>query len=82
VELVRLRVPRLVNALQLPVVIWAPETVTPEMERFPPEAISKIPKSRPLTPLLPLMVSEEAPGPVMVRVPRATPEINWVALRI
>ena len=61
---------------------FAPETVTSEIERLPPLTISKILKSRVLTPLFPLMVRVEAPGPVMVRVPRATPEINWVALRM
>ena len=42
-----------------------PETVTPEMERLPPLLMVKILKP----PAVPLMISEEAPGPVMVRVP-------------
>ena len=77
VELLTVRVPALLKAPPLPL-RFAPETVTPEMERFPPVSISKIRK----LPLFALMVRVEAPGPVMVRVPRATPEINWVALRI
>ncbi len=47
----------------------APETVTPEMARFPFEEIVKILKLRPAFPLLPLIVRLEEPGPVMVRVP-------------
>ena len=39
------------------------------MERFPPEAILKILKSRLSVPLLPLMTNEEAASPVIVRVP-------------
>ena len=70
------------KAPPLPLLSFAPETVTPEMERLPPLTISKIRKSRVLTPLFPLMVSEEAPGPVMVRVPRVPPEIAVLALRM
>ena len=81
VELEMERVPALLNPPPL-AEVFAPETVTPEMLRSPPEAMLKMLKLRPLTPLSPLMVSEEAPGPVMVMVPRATPEINWVASRI
>ena len=44
------------------------------MERLPPEAMLKMLKLRPLPPLLPLMVSEDAPGPVMVRVPAEVAE--------
>ena len=47
----------------------APETVTPEMAKFPPAEILKILKLRPALPLLPLIVRLEEPGPVMVRVP-------------
>ena len=55
-------------------VLLAPETVTPEMLRLPPEAMLKILKLRlPLPPSKPLMVSEEALGPVMVRVPTVVP---------
>lgn len=69
VEFETLRVPELLKAPPLPEV-FAPETVTPEIERLPPEAMLKILKSRlPLPPSKPLMVREVAPGPVMVRVP-------------
>ncbi len=43
----------------------APETVTPEINRFPPEATEKILKS----PWLPLMVRRVSPGPVIVSAP-------------
>ena len=46
-----------------------PETVTPEILRLPPESMVKILKSRLGLPLSPLMVSEVAPRPVMVKVP-------------
>ena len=72
VELETLRMPELLKAPPLPEV-FAPETVTPEMERFPPEAMSKILKLRLTSPLLPLMISEEALGPVMVSEP--APEV-------
>ena len=77
VELVRVRVPALINAPPR-LVVFAPETVTPEMLRFPSVAIWKIRKLIPPA----LRVRVEGPGPVRVRVPRAPPEINWVALRI
>ena len=67
-ELWTVRVPELLKAPPKPEV-WAPETVTPEMERFPLEAMLKILK----LPLLPLMISEEALGPVMVSEP--APEV-------
>jgi hypothetical protein len=73
VELVTVRVPALLNAPPLPVV-FAPETVTPEMLRLPPVAMLKMLKSRvELPPSKPLMVSEEEPGPVMVSVPTVVP---------
>ena len=73
VELVTVRVPALLNAPPLPEVI-APETVTPEIDRSPPVAMLKILKLRPLLPLSkPLMISEEEPGPLMVRVPTVVP---------
>ena len=50
-------------------VVFAPETVTPEMLRLPPLGMMKILKSRLGLPLSPLMVSEVAPRPVMVKVP-------------
>ena len=65
-------VPKLLKPPPLPEV-FAPETVTPEMLRLPPEAMLKILKLRPLTPLSPLIVSAEAPRPVMVRVPTVVP---------
>ena len=81
VELETVRLPELLKAPPIPEV-FAPVTVTPEMLRLPPEAISKILKSLPLTPLSPLMVSVEAPGPVMVRVPRVPAPTVPLALRI
>ena len=45
--------------------VFAPETVTPEMVRLPPELMVKILK----LPWLASMVSEEAPRPLMVSVP-------------
>ena len=74
VELVMVRVPKLLKAPPLPV-IFAPETVTPEMERLPPEAMLKMLKLRlVLPPSKPLMVSEVEPCPVMVRVPAVVVE--------
>ena len=49
--------------------VIAPDAVTPEMLRLLPEAILKMLKLRVDTLLLPLMVSKEAPRPLMVRVP-------------
>jgi len=83
VELEMLRVPpAFLKAPPALLINFAPETVTPEMERLPPLTISKILKSRVITPLFPLMVSEEVPGPVMVRVPAVPPEIAVLALRM
>ena len=80
VELVTVRVPlplghALLKAPPKPVVC-APETVTPEIDRLPPNML-KILKSRfalmvPEELSKPLMVSSVAPGPVMVRVPAET----------
>ena len=83
VELETKRVPRLLNAPPLPPrllnarplpEIFAPETVTPEMERLPPEAMEKMLKLRVallgVVGSLPLIISEEEPGPLMVRVPK------------
>ena len=76
VELVTVRVPEFLKAPPPPE-NFAPETVTPEMERLPPEAMLKILKLRDellgFVGSLPLMVSEEALGPVMVRVPTVVP---------
>ena len=53
--------------------VFAPETVTPEIERLPPESTLKMLKLRVallgFVGSLPLIVSEEEPGPVIVRVP-------------
>jgi hypothetical protein len=59
------RTPALLNAPPLPEVKFAPDTVTPEIERLPKLTIEKTLK----LPLLALMLSVFAPGPVMVRVP-------------
>ena len=67
-ELETARVPRLFKPAPLSVV-FAPETVMPEIERLPPEAILNILKLREPLPLLPLMTSDEAPGPVMTSDP-------------
>ena len=69
-ELEMVRVPELIKATPLNEETFAPETVTPEMERLPPVAMLRILKLRfALPPSKPLIVSEEEPGPVMVRVP-------------
>ena len=73
VELEILSVPSLLKAPPPPDVM-APETVTPEMARFPPAEIVKILKLRVEMPLLPLIVRLEEPGPVMVRVPAVAVE--------
>ena len=53
--------------------VFAPETVTPEMLRLPPESTLKMLKLRVallgFVGSLPLIVREEEPGPVIVRVP-------------
>ena len=68
VEWVTERVPEFKKAPPLPVV-FAPETVTPEMLRLPSVAMVKMLKSRLELPLSPLMVRVEAPRPLMVQVP-------------
>ena len=77
VELVTVRVPELLKAPPL-LMLFAPETVTPEMVKLPPVSMVKIRKP-PRLPLLPLMVSEEALGPVMVTVPAVPPVIAVLA---
>ena len=77
-ELLTVRVPALLKAPPKPEV-WAPETVTPEIDKSPPEAILKILKLRLVLPLLPLMISEEALGPVMVSEP--APEVAAIVGR-
>ena len=74
VELKTVRAPELLKAPPCPEVNIAPEAVTPEMDKFPPEAMLKILKSRAELPLSPLMVREEEPGPLMVRVPAVEAE--------
>ncbi len=73
VESVTVSVPLLLKAPPL-LEVCAPETITPEIVRFPPESTLKIQK----LPLLPLIVSEEAPGPLMVRVPAVPPPVIGV----
>ena len=77
VELVTVRVPRLLKAPPLPEVC-APETVTPEMDKLPPEAMLKMLKLRLVSLLLPLMISEVAPRPLMVTVPAVPPPVIGV----
>ena len=83
VELVTVRVPALLKAPPEPV-ICAPETVTPEMLRLPPASMLKILKLRVallrFVGSLPLIVSEEAPRPVMVTVPAVPPPVGVLAL--
>ena len=54
------------NAPTPPLECCAPVTVTPEMVRLPPEIMVKILK---LPPFALMVVSEEAPRPLMVSVP-------------
>ena len=84
VELEMERVPELLKAPPLPEV-FAPETVTPEIERLPPEAMLKMLKLRfvlmvPEELSRPLIIREEEPGPVMVRVPTVPPPPEAVTL--
>ena len=66
--------------------IFAPETVTPEMLRLPPEAMLKILKLRVellgFVGSLPLIVSTVAPSPLMVTVPAVPPETEVLASTI
>ena len=68
VELETVRLPRLRKAPPV-LEFWAPETVTPEIDRSPPISMPKALKLRLETPLSPLIVSEDAPRPLMVTVP-------------
>jgi hypothetical protein len=72
--LVTVRVPELSKAPPS-LMLFAPETVTPEIVKSAPASIEKILKP----PRLPLMISEEALGPVMVRVPAVPPVIGVLA---
>ena len=74
VELVTASVPELLKAPPLPEVC-APETVTPEINRLPPEAMLKILKP----PRLPLMLRLLAPRPAMFTVPLVPPLIEVFA---
>ena len=65
VELEMVRVPALKKAPPLLLLLLDPVTVTPEILRFPPVSMVKIPR----LPLLASIVSEDAPRPLMVRVP-------------
>ena len=76
-EFVTVSVPLLLKAPPLPEV-FAPLTVTPDMDRLPPEAMLKILKSRPLLPLSPLIISEEVPRPLIVTVPAVPPPVIGV----
>lgn len=67
-EIVRVP-PLLLKAPPIEKIIMAPETVTPEIARFPLWEIVKILKLRLALPLSPLIVRLEEPGPVIVRVP-------------
>ena len=66
VELVTVRVPLLKNAPTPPLEFCAPVTVTPEMVKSAPVSMVKI---RKLPPFALMVVSEEAPRPLMVSVP-------------
>ena len=74
VELPMLRVPELLKPPPLPEEIFAPETVTPEMLRLPPVLIVKILK----LPWLALILSKEAPRPLMVTVPAVPPPLPLI----
>ena len=72
-ELLMVRLPRLLKAPPLPEIL-APETVTPEIIRTPPVLILKILKLRlGSPPFSPLMLREEAPRPLIVKVPAVPP---------
>jgi hypothetical protein len=78
VELETVRLPALLNAPPEPEVLFAPETVTPEIVRSPPVAMLKMLKSRaelimPEESSRPLIIREEEPGPLMVSVPTVVP---------
>ena len=85
VELEMERVPELLKPPPLLEELFAPETVTPEIERLPPAAMLKMLKLRfvlmvPEELSRPLIIREEEPGPVMVRVPTVPPPPEAVAL--
>ena len=69
-ELETARVPaEFKKAQPFPEVIFPPEIVTSEIAKLPPDAMVKILKLRLISPLFPLIVRLEEPGPVTVRVP-------------
>jgi len=76
VEAEIVRTPALLKAPPLPEVKFAPDTVTPEIERLPKLTIEKTLK----LPLLPLILRVFAPGPVMVRVPAVPPPLPLIGL--
>jgi len=76
-ELLTVRVPELLKAPPL-LEVFAPETVTPEIDKSPPTAMLKMLKLRvelivPEESSRPLIIREEEPGPVMVSVPTVVP---------
>ena len=85
-ELETVNLPELLKAPPSPV-IFTPETVAPEIARLPPVAMLKTLKF--LLVLIvpeelskPLMISEEAPMPVIVRVPTVPPVIAVLTFKI
>ncbi len=79
-EIMELEMERVPELLKAPPLIkeFAPETVTPEMLKSALRSMVKILKP----PAVPLIVSEEAPGPVMVTVPAVPPVIAVLASMI
>lgn len=80
-ELETVNLPKLLKAPPSPVT-FTPETVAPEMARLPPVSILKILKLRLVLPLSPLMISEEAPIPVIVSVPTVPPVIAVLTFKM
>ena len=74
VEVEMVRTPALIKAPPKPEELFAPDTVTPEIVKLPKLATEKTLK----LPLLPLMLSVFAPGPVMVRVPAVPPPLPLI----
>ena len=82
-ELETVSVPELKMAPPDPVkLVFAPEMVAPERKRLPPVAMLKILKLRLEFPLSPLMISEVAPRPVIVRVPTVPPVIAVLTFKM
>ena len=74
VEVEMVRTPALLKAPPKPEELFAPDTVTPEIVKLPKLATEKTLK----LPLLPLMLSVFAPGPVRVRVPAVPPPLPLI----